>query len=613
MVIVRNRGDCTMTTTVRRVLAAGCVLVLTALALEAGSGILPLSQVKAGLTGKGKTVFRDTTIEEFEVEILGVLPNQSPKKSIILARLKGHGLENTGVIQGMSGSPVYIDDKLIGAVAYSFAFSKEPIAGITPIEEMLDIPSNQGQPPSSFAPGASVVRPLTLDDFFALNKGFFEGRGSVADVSGRMMTPIGIPLVCRGFSPGFLDKAKPYLVRMGFTPVSAASPQAQEPFSIPDMTLREGDPVAIQLVAGDLDVSGVGTVTYVDGNKVYAFGHPLYNLGTVDYAMAKAKILTVIPSQQSSFKVAATDILVGSFSQDRSTGAYGQIGKMPRFIPVNITLQDASLKKRDYRIRVVNDKILGPFFTSQALAALFSSAERSVGDLTLSLEGDAYLEDGRSVHLDDMFSGNFDSAVSELSNLVLAVTYYLINNEFQAVSLHRLDLNIKAEEQPKICYLERVLLDKYEVGPNEVMTLNLSARTFRGESLSREVPLPVPALPPGSEFQLVIGDAASMVQLEAGLYRTTSFVPRSMPQLLRLLNNLRKNNRIYVKVIASRPGLFLRGEELPNLPLTMKSMFGSSRTSAAATDLSQSTLMDFQLPLDFIFKGSALIPVKIKK
>jgi len=597
---------------IRRALAGSVTLVLAALALEAA--ILPVSQVKAGMTGKGKTVFQGNVVQDFDVEVIGVLPNQSPKKNIILVRLKGQGLENTGVIQGMSGSPVYIDGKLIGAVAYSFAFSKEPIAGITPIEEMLDISGDVGRPPASFAPGASVVRPLSLEDFLELNKDFFAGQARVSDGSGRVLAPVGIPLVCRGFSPAALDKTRPVLSRMGFFPVSAAAlSQSQEVVTSPDMSLHEGDPVAVQLVTGDMDLSAVGTVTHVDGDKVYAFGHPLYNLGTVDYAMSKAKVLAVVPSVQSSFKLAAPDVLLGRFSQDRSSGAYGEIGKMPKFIPVNIRIQDASLKNREFKIKVVNDRILGPFFMSQAVSALFASAERSVGDLTLSLEGDVYLEDGRSIHLEDMYSGNFDTSVAELSNLVLAVSYFLVNNEFQSVGLLRIDLNIKAEDQPKICYLERVLLDKYEVGPNDVMTLKLNIRTFRGESLSQEVPLPVPALPAGSEFQLVLGDAATMMQLEAGLYRSSGFTPHSFAQLVRLLNNIRKNNRIYIKVVATRPGLFLRGEEMPNLPLTMKSLYGSARSAATATELSQSTLSDYQLPLEYIFKGAAVIPVKIKK
>jgi len=590
------------------------VLVLAVLSLGAADNYFPLSQVKPGMTGKGRTVLQGTDIVEFDVEVLGVLPNALPKKSIILARLKGQNLETTGVIMGMSGSPVYFDGKLAGAVAYSFPYSKEPIAGITPIEEMLGIPSAAAKPPASVMTGASPVRLLTLDEFIDLNRDFFKSGRTAAQAEGRVLAPLGVPLMFRGFPSAALDKSRPVLAQLGFYPVSAAAaPQVREPLATPDSTLREGDPVSVQLVTGDLDISAVGTVTHVDGNRVYAFGHPLYNLGTVDYAMAKARILTVIPSLESSFKVATPDTLIGKFSQDRSSGTFGEIGKMPKFIPVNVSIQDPTHKTQEFRLKVINDRILGPFLINQALSALFSSAERSVGDLTLSLDGDLYLEDGRGVHMEDMFAGNFDKPVADLSSLVLTVSYFLMNNDFQDVGVHRLDLKVKVEEQPKVCFLEQASLDNYEPAPTEVMTLKLKLRTYRGESLTQDIPLSVPPLPAGSEFHLAVGDAAAMVQLETGLYRNPVMVPRSLAQLIRVLNNLRKNNRVYLKVIASRPGLFLRGEEMPNLPLTMKSLFGSPRSSTSATELAQSTLGDFQLPLEYIFRGSALIPVKIKK
>lgn len=599
----------------RGLLAVGFVIVFAAAGAWAAQGILPLDQVKPGMTGKGRSVFQGTDIREFDVEVLGVLPNASAKKNIILVRLKGQGLESSGVIQGMSGSPVYIDDRLIGAVAYSFPFSKEPIAGLTPIEEMLAIGSSPAAPRASFSPAAAgPVRVLTMDEFLDLNADFFRATAGPSDGQGRTMTQVGVPLMFRGFSPDAVEKCRPILSRLGFTPVSASAPAApQTKLITPDAILHEGDPVAIELISGDLDLSGVGTVTYVDGNKVYAFGHPLYNLGSVDYAMAKARVLTVIPSLQSSFKVATPELVVGHFSQDRPTGAYGEIGSMPKFIPVNVTLLDPSLKRQEFKLNLVNDRILGPFFLSQALSALLSSTERSVGDISLGLDGDVYLTDGRSVHLEDLFSGNLDKPVADLSTLVLSVCYFLLNNEFQGVGIHRLDLTVKVGEQPKACILEQALLDKYELSPNETLTLKLTLRTYRGESVTQSLPLPVPDLPPGSDFQLVIGDAATMMQVETGLYRSPGFVPRSFSQLLRLLNSLRKNDRVYIKVMATRPGLFLRGEEMPNLPLTVKSLFGSARAATQATELSQSSLRDYQVPVDYVFKGSALIPVRIKK
>jgi len=361
-------------------------------------------------------------------------------------------------------------------------------------------------------------------------------------------------------------------------------------------------------------VSALGTVTHVDGGRVFAFGHPLYNLGPVEYPMARAEVLTVIPSLQSSFKLGVPGSLVGTFVQDRSSGAYGELGRKPGLIPVKVKIDGASYGSREYRLQVVNDRILGPFFTSMVLGVILRDAERALGDLALELSGSVFLENGQSVRLDDLFSGNFDAAAGELANLVLAVTYFLANNEFQSLGIFRLDLDIRASETARTSRLDKAVLDRYEAAPGEPIGLKLFLRTFRGEVNVQEFQIPAPNLPAGSEFQVVIGDSEAMQQLESGQYRGAEFFPRSLGHLVRLLNNLRKNNRVYVKILASQPGLFLRGEEMSNLPATVKSLFTSPRAAASsALEISRSTLAEYQLPVPFVFKGAARIPLVIKK
>jgi hypothetical protein len=271
----------------------------------------------------------------------------------------------------------------------------------------------------------------------------------------------------------------------------------------------------------------------------------------------------------------------------------------------------------EFKLKIVNDKILTPVLVNLSLLTLLESEVRSVGDLTLELQGDIYLDTGPSVqniHLEDLYSGNFNASAQDLTGLLTAVVFFLTNNEFKDVNIHRIDLAIHATEQAKFAYLERVWLDKYEASPGEPIALKVFFRTFRGESLVEEVPLTTPNLPSGSEFQLIIGDAVSMHQVEMGQYRAAGLVPRSLNQLVRLLNNLRKNSRIYFKIIASKPGLFLKGEEMPNLPPSMKSLFASPRAaSAAPTELASSTLGEYQLPVPYLFKGLASIPLKIRK
>ena len=585
------------------------------------AGTMSIDQVKAGQKGKGRTVFEQDRIEEFDVEVLGVLNNQQPKRDIIIARLSGRNLESTGVIAGMSGSPVYIDGKVIGAVAFSFPFAKEAIAGITPIGEMMRIPretAKTGPGPAAASDAAWEIpfRPsLSLDELLARAGGRLPALESAA-ASGPALRPLPVPLVFGGFAPSVIDKAAPFFTRLGFRPLRAGgSVQAlTKPGPLATSPLRPGDPVTLQLVTGDIDLSAVGTVTYVDGNKILAFGHPLYNLGPVEYAMARARIITVVPTLDNSFKIATTGETIGSFTQDRTAGASGEIGRMPRLVPVNIRLIDETGDVKEYAFKVVNDRLLSPVMINMALSTFLGSEVRSAGDLTMTMRCDVYLESGQSVRLEDMFSGNFNAASQDMSGLLTAVLFFLSNNPFESVGLHRIDVAVRTEERVRFANLDRVWLDKYEASPGEPISISVHYRGLGGETLVEDAGVLAPNLPAGSEFQIIVGDAGSMQQVESGQYRATGFVPRSMSQILRLLNNLRKSNRIYFKVLATKPGLFLRGEEMPNLPPSMKSLFASPRAALPApTELTSSTLTEYQLPVQYVFKGLAVVPVRIRK
>ncbi len=590
-----------MTPARRRARLAALALAALCVAAEAATITMPLSQVKPGMMGRGKSVFQGRVIEDFDVEILGVLENSSPKRSVILARLKGRGLESTGIIAGMSGSPVYIDGKLIGAVAYGFSFSKEAIAGITPIEEMLAV----AKAPEDARPG--VAAPVVIregDSQEELSRAYLKMLASRTGESrsGLTFAPLELPLVVCG--------------PLGFLAVRGGTDgQAKTPDAPAEPSLREGDAVAVQLIGGDLDMSAVGTATYVDGPKVLAFGHPVYNLGSVDYAMTRAGVITVMPSLESSFKLASAGPVIGRFSQDRTAGAAGDVGVMPHLIPLNIGLQTGPASRQDFKLKLVADKFLTPALINMAVSSLVTGEERSYGDISLDFSADVFLDKGGlSVHLEDLFSGSYDNPPVSLSGLLAAVVHYLMNNEFKDVGIFRIDLTVRAIEESRTASLEKVLLDKYEVSPGETIQLKAFYRTQNEESRMEEVTVLAPALPAASEFQILVGDAASMQQVERAQYRIQEFVPRSLDQLVRLLSNLRKNNRIYFRLMASKPGLFLKGEELPNLPPTLKTMFASPRASAAGpTEITRSTLSEYQLAIPYVFKGGAVIPVRIRK
>jgi len=580
---------------------------------ESSHPIMPLNQVKVGMKGKGRTVFLGSKIEEFDVEIMGVLRNYAPKRSMILARLNHEILEKTGVIEGMSGSPVYINGRLIGAVAYSVGtFMKEAIAGITPIEDMIAIPG-RSIPAATFSPRIPIQKELSLGKLFEINKDFFSS--NVPGIGGgQVAVPLNIPLVCSGFSSKAFDSARTVFSKLGFTPIRAGTSAQLAGTSVRmGASLRGGDPVGVQLISGDLDMTAVGTVTYVDGNKVYAFGHPLYTLGTIDYAMTSVNVLGVLPSMAISSKMAVPEARIGRFTQDRSAGIYGELGKRARLIPINISLAGGRGDIKDYKIFIADNKILTPTLTNLVVSNILATEERAYGDLTLKFTADVYLENGRSIHLEDLYSGNFNMAVTGLSNLMASVVFFLTNNEFRNLDIYSMNLKIQATEEIKFAYLERVWLDKYTARPGEAILIKVFYRNFRGETLMKQIPFLTPNLPSGSEFYLAIADASSMRNIELAQYRNQNFVPRSLSQLIRLLSNLRKNNRIYFKVFASKPGIFLKGEEMPNLPPSMKSMFLSPRAvSSSPAEISKSTLSQYQIPVDYMFQGAVVVPIKIK-
>jgi hypothetical protein len=515
----------------------------------------------------------------------------------------------------MSGSPVYIDGKLIGAVAYGFSFSKDAIAGITPIDEMLAVGKTAEEPK------AGAVAPLIIRDDLSqeeLSGTFLKTLAARPGErsQGPSLTPLELPLVVSGLPAGAFEKARSFFAPLGFLAVSGGSGGQGRASEAPaGPSFREGDAVGVQLIGGDLDMSAVGTVTYVDGAKILAFGHPVYNLGKVDYAMTRADVIAVMPSLESSFKMAAAGPVIGRFDQDRTSGAAGDVGTMPHLIPLNIGLQTGPASHKDFKLKLITDKFLTPALINMAVSGLVTGEERSYGDISLDFSADVFLDKGGlSVHLEDLFSGSYDAPPVSLSGLLAAVVHYLMNNEFKDVGIFRIDLAIRAVEETRLATLEKVLLDKYEVVPGEPIKLQAFFRTQKEESLMEEVTVVAPALPAGSEFQLLVGDAASMQQVERAQYRIQEFVPRSLDQLVRLLSSLRKNNRIYFRLMAPKPGLFLKGEELPNLPPTLKTMFASPRASAAGpTEITRSTLSEYQLAIPYIFKGMATIPVRIRK
>src|SRR6266550_7362077 len=337
--------------------------------------LFPLEDLRPGMKGTAQTVFSGTEPQEFGVEILGVLPGfPGPRQSAIIARLTGANVEKTGVFAGMSGSPVYIDNRLVGAIAFSFPFSKEPIAGITPIKQMIDLfekgtADNHRGPKEPHA--VSFAQLAATDWKPNLPKQAVTPTSLIAPVSqgsplmpllGQQMVPIATPMVFGGITQESLAMFAPQLTVNGLLPVSGAGGSANiTPLGTAnEKTLTPGTSISVQLVRGDYSIAAAGTVTFRDGNHIYAFGHPFLSLGASDMPMSETAVVTVIPNVNNSFKLSVPGAMMGSISQDRASGVFGQLGQAPKMIPVKIKLHTSRDRSETYSYEIANDSFLTP-------------------------------------------------------------------------------------------------------------------------------------------------------------------------------------------------------------------------------------------------------------
>lgn len=615
----------------RQAWASGAVVATLAVGAAAHAvEFLPREQVRPGMVGVGRTVFEGSRIEEFRVEILGVLENTGPQQSLIIARLLGGPLEKTGVIAGMSGSPVFIDGKLVGAVSYGFPFSKETIAGITPIAEMVEATRPSETPraasarwPSPLSPGAASAglptQPLGRDALAAalrrplpavdLSAGGWRGGPPPGALSAGALQPLALPLTFSGFDPAAFEWARGLFGGLGFAPVLGSGSAAPAGVELP--ALEPGSPVGISLVEGDLDVSVTGTVTLVDNERVYAFGHPFYNLGPTQFPLRKAYVFSVFPSLYQSWKISAPGEVVGTLDQDRTTAVAGSLGPKPRMIPVEVKLHTSRGQQRRFAFRVVDDELFTPVLAYAAMLSVLQGSERAFGTSTMHVAARVTLQDGREVRVEDLFTR--DQPGVQAAQLVAAPLAYVMANGFEPLRVAKLAVDVASLETTQTGELQRAWLERSgPVHPGSTLALKLAVRAYRGEMRVESVPVPVPANAPAGQYTLLVGDAATLNQLEQREMRQ-AFVPRTAAQLLRALNTLRRGNRIYVRLMRPAAGAVVAGEALTALPPSMLAVLGSGTESAATQPLASAPVWDLDLPVDYAFSGSRALSFSVTR
>jgi hypothetical protein len=520
----------------------------------AAPDIFPLKDVRAGQRGVGRTVFSGTKVEEFQVEVLGVLENLGPRQSIILARLSGGPLGNTGVMQGMSGSPVYIDGKLLGAVALSFPLSKEAIAGIRPIEDMLHV---NPQPPLQIA-GAMPRRAFVAGGF---------------DSNSAKLEEIATPVSFTGFTPAALEHFAPQLRQLGLDPRQGVSGGGNIPDRLGDpRQLEPGSMISVQLISGDMTVGADGTVTAIDGDKIYAFGHRFLDEGSTDLPFARAEVLALMPNLSSSFKVSMAREWMGSITADRETAVSGLTGRQANLIPVQIRVG-----ANTYRMRLAQDRVMTPLLMQMAVFSAIDSTERSVGGQTYSVRGQLDF-DGGPVRVDDVYSGDVGVAVIASAAIGSPIAFAL-QSGFEALKLKGVTLDIAPVERRNQQQVVDLMAAR-TVRAGEDLELTVVMAGENGQETARRVKYRVPIGTQPGTLNFTIADATSTNVIE---FQSAVATPQRSPaQVLSLLNGLRSNTKAYVRVWRAEPSYTVEGRDIPDPPPSLAMLLTRAQAGAPA-------------------------------
>jgi hypothetical protein len=567
------------------------------IAAQESQQILPLSQVRVGMQGYAYTIFAGDQVEKFDLEVLGVLDNfLGPKQSIILVQLKGPKVEHTGVVAGMSGSPVYLDGKLAGALSLKLGvFTKEPIGGVTPIADILN-------PPTQSASAQASTQQLSIPGDSATRTGL---------PNGSALEPIETPLVFSGFQPAAIQQFAGQLQGYGMVAAQGgtAAPRPE------DAHLAAGDMAGMVLVQGDASINASCTVTAVRADRVYLCGHPFLNLGDVQLPMARSRVVATLSSDLASTKIVNVGGSIGTITGDHLTVVSGKLGAPPPMVPLDLTLQTAGGAKT-LHFELVNHPKLTPLLV--ALTTFSGLTQNSLyGEgTTLHLSGEIRLQGHAPVQIENTFAPG-DSLSPD--GLPIALTMQnvftrLFSNTYEPAKVERISLRVESVPGRKSFTIESAWLEKGEAAPGETLRVRVLLRPYRGPSRVEETTVRVPEqIARGTSLRILVSDADLLNRASRGFaFAGAGSGPTGLDQLIALLNRERRNDRLYVGVFAPSPTLLWEDKELPNIPLSQINVVDGRPTPGTVQILRESLAGESSIPLGGPVSGVISLNLQIR-
>jgi len=579
---------------------------LAAFAVQPKPNIMPEDDVKTGMHGVAYTVFEGTQPEAMDVEILGVLRDMAgPKADVILARLSGKKVDYTGVVAGMSGSPVYIDGKLVGAIAYRIGeFSKEPICGITPAAQMLEINGLEKSVSSDVAQrGAASNQPVSQTS----------GPGLAPSIDqqspyANLLKPIDTPLVFTGFTPETLRLFAKDFASAGVMPVMGAGSVSNDKQPEP---LVPGSAVSAILVRGDMNIAGTCTVTYLDDTHLLACGHPLMQSGNVDMPMTKATVLATLPSPSNSFKIVNSTEPVGAFVQDRRAGIMGRFDRQPQMIPVTLTFSGVAHPKQ-FHYEVLNNAKLTP---AAMMATVFNAIQgiNEYGeDTTYRLQGDISVLGYPKLNVRNMYAPA-DGSTPTAYEIALAIGEHfsrIFENPYETPKIEGVELNFNLIPDRRSARLETARTDVTEARPGDEITIETLLRPYRGESIVRNIPVKIPTSTPRGTLHILVSDGDTLDKMHRPTGPMTHHL--DLGSTIALLNKEHANSDVYVSLLENNPQAMVEDKVMPTLPLSVMNVMDGMRGTQDMVVVGESAVDEAATPVDYVVTGSQVITLNIK-
>lgn len=613
----------TCTCAVSLLLAAvlGTLLGLAVAAAEpAATPCWDVADVQPGMKGEGLTVIQGTRIDKFAAEVLGVLKNTSPGRDMILARLSGCNLEKTGVIAGMSGSPVYIEGKLLGAVAFAWSFGKEPIAGITPFCQMKSYAEALERRESIISEDAQQIglhRPISLGErdyaHVTISHKFTEAVPTAAD--GLWLQPLRTPLSATGFSAPSLALLAEKLHGAGLVPMQGGGVSGAVAEKAKDVPLQAGGALSVALVTGDFDLSGIGTVTHIEGKRVYGWGHPFLGLGGCEFPLMTGYVHAIYPRQNLSFKMGSPLRTVGVINADVSTCIAGWLDREPDMLPVRMTVnREPGEQTRTFRVKVVRQRALLPNLVFTCLTNSVDMAGELPEELTADMKAVIHIQGREPIVLADTFSGAHYAggrAARAMYGQVASVLNALVNNELKPLRIEKIDCTTHIRTGRRSAEIDAVELDSAVYEPGEILKAHVFLRPHHGGRQRLTLQLPLPADMPEGDYQARIMD--DVARAERQLRENPHLGhPQTLDQLFEALRMQTTARHTYLALEVPREdvGVALPGQALPDLPASMVHILANGRRTGGQTI---SSALIARQPADWVITGSETVRFRVSR